>query len=106
MPPSFVGSGEPPGAARGLLFIQNPSSPAAPFILPIQAQVSQGVRPMRPTMSTRTRLPRLGEREFVDYPVFLELEANLAERSAVLRRALLAALGVACALLAAAIFLV
>lgn len=34
---------------------------------------------------------RLGEREFLDYPVFLE--AGAAERSALLRRALLAALG-------------
>jgi hypothetical protein len=33
----------------------------------------------------------LGEREFLDYPVFLE--AGVAERHAVLRRALLAALG-------------
>jgi hypothetical protein len=35
---------------------------------------------------------RLGEREFLDYPVFLEVGA--AERGELLRRALLAALGV------------
>jgi len=34
----------------------------------------------------------LGEREFLDYPVFLE--AGAAERGELLRRALLAALGV------------
>jgi hypothetical protein len=36
---------------------------------------------------------RLGEREFLDYPVFLE--AGAGERSALLLRTLLAALGVA-----------
>ena len=35
----------------------------------------------------------LGEREFLDYPLFLE--ASLVERSVVLQRALLGALGVA-----------
>lgn len=54
-------------------------------------------------MNPRTRLQHLGEREFVDYPVFHE--AGLAERGDLLRRALLAALGVACVALAAAIFL-
>jgi hypothetical protein len=54
-------------------------------------------------MNTRTRLQHLGERQFLDYPVFLE--AGLAERDDVLRRALIAALGVACVVLAAAVVL-
>jgi hypothetical protein len=41
---------------------------------------------------------RRGEREFLDYPVFLE--AGVGERSAVLRRALIAALGAAVVALA------
>jgi hypothetical protein len=54
-------------------------------------------------MNTRTRLQHLGEREFLDYPVFLE--AGLAERSDLLRRALIAAVGVACVVVAVALVL-
>ena len=45
---------------------------------------------------------RLGEREFMDYPVFVE--AGLVERSALLTRALIAAAGVA--MVAVALFAV
>jgi len=45
-------------------------------------------------MSTRSQLPsihrHLGEREFLDYPVFLEVSAS--ERGQVLRRSLVVAL--------------
>jgi len=50
----------------------------------------------RATMTTRTQTPHLGEREFLDYPVFLE--AGSAERREVLVRALIAT---ACVLLVA-----
>jgi hypothetical protein len=58
-------------------------------------------------MSTRSQLPsihrHLGEREFLDYPVFLEVGAR--ERSLVLRRSLLAALVVVVVVVVAAVVL-
>src|SRR5262245_53443028 len=82
------------------LFTANTFVQDVPFILPIDTSASQGVRSTTPTMNSRTRLQHLGERQFLDYPVFLE--AGLAERSDLLGRALIAALGVACVVLAAA----
>jgi hypothetical protein len=46
---------------------------------------------------------RRGEREFLDYPVFLE--AGVGERSALLLRTLIAALGVAVIALALIVFI-
>ena len=49
---------------------------------------ASGTHDERATMATRTQPQRLGERDFLDYPVFLE--SGLGERRSLLGRAVVA----------------